>query len=75
MHLGMVECHVPFSGQFDLDLWSRIFVSRTYLILFEMGIPNLVCRCILEWHSAEYHLRVTVILNLTFDLVFRIIIS
>ena len=34
MHLGMVECHVPFSGHFDLDIWPRIFVSRTYLLYY-----------------------------------------
>ena len=75
MHLWMAECHIPFSGHFDFDLVCRIIVFRTYLILFEMGIPNLLCGCILGWWSVVYHLRVTVTLNLTFDLVFRIIIS
>ena len=29
------------------DLVSRIIVSGAYLILFEVGISNLVCGCIL----------------------------
>ena len=29
------------------DLVFRIFVSGAYLILFEVGILNLVCACIL----------------------------
>ena len=44
-------------------------------ILFEVGIPNLVCGCILGWRSVAYHFRVTVTLTLTSDLVFRIIVS
>ena len=49
------------------DLVFRIIVSGAYLILFEIGIPNLVCGCILGWQSATYHFRVT--LTLTSDLV------
>ena len=41
---------------------------------FEVGIPNLVCGCILGWRVA-YHFMVTVTLTLTSDLVFRIIMS
>ena len=44
-------------------------------IFFEVGIPNLVCGCILGWRSVTYHFRVTVTLTLTSDLVFRIIVS
>ena len=47
------------------DLVFRIIVSGTYLILFEMGIPSLVCGCILGWWSVVYHLWVTVNLSLT----------
>ena len=36
-------------------------------IFFEVGIPNLVCGCILGWRSVVYHFRVTV--TLTSDLV------
>ena len=57
----------------DLVLF-RIFVSRTYLLYFEMGISNLLCGCILGWWSVVYHIRVIMPLNLTSDLVFRIII-
>ena len=42
-------------------------------IFFEVGIPNLVCGCILGWQSVAYHFRVTV--TLTSHLVFRIIVS
>ena len=42
-------------------------------IFFEVGIPNLVCGCILGWRSVTYHFLVTV--TLTSDLVFRIILS
>ena len=40
-------------------------------IFFEVGIPNLVCGCILGWGSVAYHFRVTV--TLTSDLVFLVI--
>ena len=40
-------------------------------IFFEVGIPNLVCGCILGRRSVAYHFWVT----LTSDLVFRIIVS
>ena len=36
-------------------------------IFFEVGIPNLVCGCILGWQRVAYHFRVTV--TLTSDLV------
>ena len=41
-------------------------------ILFEVGITNLVCGCILGWSDA-YHFLVTVTLTLTSDLVFIVI--
>ena len=44
-------------------------------LFFEVGIPILVCGYILGWRSVAYHFRVTVTLNLTTDLVFRIIVS
>ena len=44
-------------------------------IFFEVGIPNLVCECILGWRSVAYHFRVTVTLTLTSDLVFWITVS
>ena len=44
-------------------------------IFFEVGIPNLMCGCILGWQGVSYHFTVTVTLTLTSDLVFRIIVS
>ena len=54
---------------------SRFRVRSKPPIFFEVGIPNLVCGYILGWRSVAYHFRVTVILTLTSDLVFRIIVS
>ena len=53
MHLGMAECRVPFLGHcdLDLDLWPSFQNNRVRsisLILFEVGISNLVCGCILR---------------------------
>ena len=75
MHLGMVESHILFSATVTLtsDLVLIIIMSGAFLILFEKGIPNLVCECILGWLSVLYHLRVTV--TLTPDLVLIIIVS
>ena len=75
MHLGMAECYVPFSGLCDLDLvyMYNNHVWSISLILFQVGIPNLVCGCILGWRRAVYHLPVAG--TLTSDLVFRIIVS
>ena len=53
------------------DLVFRIIMSGAYLILFEAGISSFVCGCILECQSDLYHNWVTVILNLTSDLVSR----
>ena len=76
----MMECHISFSGHcdFDLDLWPSFknnCVQSLSLTFFEVGIPNLVCGCILGWQSVAYHFRVTVTLILTSDLVFRLIVS
>ena len=73
MHPRIAECHVPYLGHCDLDLWPsfKIIMSRAYLILFEVGISNLVCGCNLGWGSVAYHNKVTVTLNLTSDLVSR----
>ena len=76
MHLGMGECHLSFSGHCDLDLWPSFnnnCVRSISLILFDIGIPILVCECILGWRSVLYHLWVTV--TLTSDIVFRKIVS
>ena len=87
MQLGMAECHISFSGHCDLDLWLSFYSNHNVRpsvplrvqcispIFFEVGIPNLMCGCILGWRSVAYHFRVTVTLTLTSDLVFRIIMS
>ena len=54
---------------------SRFRVRSISPIFFEVGISNLVCICILGWRSVAYHFGVTLTLNLTSDLVFRIIVS
>ena len=78
----MAECRVLFLGHtLTSDL---VFIVIKCLsvplcircispILFEVGIPNLMCGCILGWRSVAYHFWVTV--TLTSDLVFRIIMS
>ena len=68
----MVECNVLFTGHCNLtsDLVFRIIMSRAYFIIFEVGIPNLVCECILGWLSVLSHFQV--IVTLTSDLVSRI---
>ena len=68
----MRECWVTVTLTSGLISIFRIEVG-TYLIFFEVGIPNLVCECVLGWLSVMYHLWVTV--TLTSDLVFRIIVS
>ena len=85
MHLG---CHVPYLSHCDLDLdfwpsFKNYCVWSSSLIFFELGIPNLVCKCILdgnllcecilEWRIVPFHFPVTV--TLTSDLVSRICIK
>ena len=62
--------HFWFTLTLISDLVCRIFVSRTSLLLFEVGIPNLACESILEWRIVPFHFPVTV--TLTNDLVSRI---
>ena len=78
MHLGMTKCHIPFSGlcSLDFDLWpsfKNYCVRIISLIFLEVGIPNLVCICILGCRSVTNHFRVTV--TLTSDLVLRMTVS
>ena len=67
--------HIPFRVTVTLtsDLVLRILVFGASLIFFEVGIPNLVCMCILGWWSLTYYFRATV--TLTSDLVLIIIVS
>ena len=79
------RCFIKYSGKcpprnfgrhivIALSVCQTRFVSGAYLpIFFEVGIPNLVCGCILGWRSVAYHFWVTV--TLTSDLVFGIIVS
>ena len=72
----MTECHIPVLGHCDIELrpsFKNYWVWDIPFIFFEIGIPNLVCICILGWRSVIYHFRVTV--TLTSDLVLRIIVS
>ena len=62
------------------DLVLRILVWSTSLTFFKVGIPNLVCKCILDgnlvcecilkWQIVTFHFQVTV--TLTSNLVSRI---
>ena len=68
--------HIPFRVIVTLtsDLVFKNFcVWSISLIFFEVGIPNLVCICILGWRSLTYYFLATV--TLTSDLVLIIIVS
>ena len=57
-------------GHCDLDLspsFKNDCVRNISLIIFEVGIPNLVCIYIFGWGSVTYYFLVTV--NWTSDLV------
>ena len=66
----MVKCRIPFLVTLTLtsDLVFRtIMFAAFFSILFEFGIPNLVCGCILGWQSVWYQFC-------DFDLISRIIV-
>ena len=73
MHLGVSEFHVPSFNNCDLELlpgflnhhlvWCKTPIS------FEVGIPNLVCGCILGWQKFTHYFWVP--LTLTSDLASR----
>ena len=67
----LVYIVITMSGRPSVPLLVRCISP----IFFEVGIPNLMCGCFLGWRSVAYHFRVTVILALTSDLVFKIIVS
>ena len=54
---------------FDL-VFLKNYIWGISLLLFEVGIPNLVCECIFEWRIVPFHFPVTG--TLTSDLVSRI---
>ena len=62
----------------DLDLRPRFLeyhVSSISPTLFEVGLPNVLCGCILGLLYVVYHFCVTVtLLILTFDIISRIIV-
>ena len=63
---------LPFKYE-TCDLYHLLLADMCiFLIFFEVGIPNLVFKCILGWGSVTYHFRVTV--TLTSDLVLLIIV-
>ena len=66
----MYHLRVTVTLNLTSDLVFRIIISGAYLLLFEVGIPNLECKCILEWGIVLFHFPVTV--TLTSDLVSRI---
>ena len=82
MHLGMAECQyrIRVTVTLTFDLVLRLLVWSTSLTFFKVGIPTLVCKCILDadlvcecilkWRIGTFHFPVTV--TLTSDLVSRI---
>ena len=54
----MPECHKPFLGHCDLDLWpcfKNYCVQSISSILFDVGTPNLGWWFLLGWQSGAYH--------------------
>ena len=54
----MPECHKPFLGHCDLDLWphfQELLCPELSPILFDVGIPNLGWLFLLGWRSGAYH--------------------
>ena len=47
MHLGVVECSIPFSGHYELDLDSdlgfRIIVSGAFLLYYLSQDSHILC--------------------------------
>ena len=73
----MAGSRVLILGHCDLYSWPRFYNNRVRSIspiLFQIGIPNLVCGCILGWQRVAYHFGVTVTLTLISDLVSKFIV-
>ena len=54
----MPECHKPFLGHCDLDLWpsfKNYCVQSIFPILFDVGIPNLGWWFLFGWRSGANH--------------------
>ena len=45
MHLGIAQCHLPFSGYCDLnlDLVFRIIMSKAYLLYYLSKESQILC--------------------------------
>ena len=69
----MYHLRVTVTLNLTSDHVLRIIVSGAYHILFEVGIPDLVCECILQWRIVLFHFPVTV--SLISGLVSRISIE
>ena len=48
------------------------YIWSISLLLLEVGIPNVLCECILEWLIVPFHFPLTESVTLTSDLVSRI---
>ena len=70
MHQKNFRRHIVIALSIRLSVPLRVRCISTKF--FEVGIPNLVCGCILGSQIVVYHFRVSVALILTSDLVFRI---
>ena len=66
----VVKDRIRFLGHYDLKI-----VSGAYLILFEVGIPNLLCGYMFVLWSVTHCSRVTVTLTLTSGISSREIVS
>ena len=64
-----LQVTVALNISFDLVFLNN-YIWSISLSLFEVGIPNLVCECILEWGIVPFYFLVTV--TLISDLVSRI---
>ena len=64
LHLVVAaECHIPFLGHCDLDLNLNNGVQSILPILFDIGIPNLVCGYVLGSQTVPNCFLVTVTLT------------
>ena len=66
---GGVPCTILITVTLTLDLVSRIIV---FPILFEVGIPEMMCGCIFVW---GYQVAFWIAVTLTVDIISRITVS
>ena len=71
-------CRIPFWGHYDLvdlDLWPSFKhnpVLSIYFTFFKVGIPFLVCRCIMGLGSVSFHFGIN--LTVASDLILNIFV-